>query len=306
MKYQSLRRAGFLALAMGAAAAAGCGKSAPEPTAETVSAESAVTERYPTGDLTWDVSPEGRVVVMARDNDGLPLQKGLTGTLIVSPGDKGVPPLTVPLVDPGKGVLTAQIPRLTGDLTEVAYELDGPSGAIKGTLHVPRGGTQELVESARVAAAAKQIAPEAQGPNGGIVQVVGDDVVELVADKGTGAVRMYVLDDDLKVIPVGKRKAKIAFVNEASDVVELSAHPSGLYLVGSAGVKINPVKITIVVIDGDEIDVALCHYLPGGVIVVGPAAPVLVVFVVTSWQVVVVTPTPIIVHHKGKGKGKWK
>ena len=45
--------------------------------------------------------------------------------------------------------------------------------------------------------------------------------------------------------------------------------------------------------------------LTGGVIIVGPMAPVFVVFVVTNWQVVVV-PTPVIIPHYGKGKGKGK
>jgi hypothetical protein len=44
------------------------------------------------------------------------------------------------------------------------------------------------------------------------------------------------------------------------------------------------------------------------VIVVGLAAPVVAVFVVTGWPaVVVVQPGVVVVHKgKGKGKGKWK
>lgn len=309
MNVRWLHCVGLLALSLGAAAAVGCGKSAPEASAEAVSAESAITERHPTGDVTWDVTPEGHVTVMMRDKDGLPIEKGVTGSLIVKPASKTATPVTVALSAPGSGVLTGEMPKLTDELTEVAYDLNGPSGQVKGTLHVPKGGTRELVDGARDAAAAKQIAPDAKGPNGGLVQVVGDDVVEIVADKSSGQVRMYVLDDDLKVVPVGKRKGKVAFVSDTPEVVELAADPSGTYLAGVAVLKSNPIKITVVVVDGDETDVALCHYQPGGVIIVGPMAPVFVVFVVTNWQVVVV-PTPVIIPHygkgKGKGKGKWK
>jgi hypothetical protein len=55
---------------------------------------------------------------------------------------------------------------------------------------------------------------------------------------------------------------------------------------------------------------AACAYLPssqpGGIIVVGVAAPVLPVFIVVGWPVVVV-PAPVVVKpgvivvHKGKG-----
>lgn len=284
---------------------AGCGKKGGEAAAEAVSAESAVTEKNGDLEAAWDVTPDGKVTAFVRDKDGLPVNKGLTGTVTV----KGGAP--IPLTPQGDtGILTAQIPALADDLTEVGYDLQVGDAKATGAMHLPRGGTKELVESAQEAAAAKPIDKDKKGPNGGVVQVVGDDIVEVVADKNSGQVRMYFLDDDLKVIPIGKRKGKIGMVGASPVIIDVNPDPSGLYLVGKVPVVIQPSKITIEVVDGDEVDVAVCGYVPGGVIVVGPAAPVIAIFIVTGWPVVVV-PTPVVVQPgvvvvKGKGKGKWK
>ncbi|MEZ4300475.1 MAG: hypothetical protein R3B70_36355 [Polyangiaceae bacterium] len=286
----------------------GCGKSDKDVVAEAVSAESSVTERFEGGgDVTWNVAPDGHVSARVRDKDEIVLQQGVSAKVTVA----GAAPVTVPLtLDPATGLLTGQLPKLTDDLTALDYEVQAGDKKLTGTLHVPRGGTKELVESAREAAAARSLPPDTKGPHGGIVQVVGDDIVEVAADKDSGAVRMYILDDDLKPIPVGKRKGKLGLAGTQAEVVELSAEPNGMYLTGKAAVKANPAKVTVVVIDGDEVDVAICHYVPGAVIVVGPAAPVVAVFVVTGWPVVVVPGVvvvqPGVIVKKGKGKGKFK
>jgi hypothetical protein len=284
---------------------AGCGKDRGQTGSEAITSESAITEKNGNLEVTWDVSPEGRVSMLVKDEEGRPISKGLSGAVTVAGK-------AAPLTPAGDGMLTGQIPKLSGDLTEVTYDVFTPEGSARGTVHLPRGGTKELVESAKEAAAAKPIPRDKKGPNGGVVQVVGDDIVEVVADKDSGAVRMYFLDDDLKVVPIGKRKGKIGFVGAAPVVVDLAPDPGGVYLVGKVGVKVDPVKITVVVIDGDEVDVALCHWAPGAVIVVGPAAPVIPVFIVTGWPIVVVGAPAVIVqpgvviHQKGKGKGKGK
>lgn len=298
-----------MAIALASTLAVGCGKKSGEPAAEAVSAESAVTEKNGAVEVAWNVSPDGRVVARIRDKDDLPVTKGASGSLTVKPPNGG-PPVTAALTMGDGGSLTGQIPKLEADLTEVGYELDVGGAKVQGVMHLPRGGTKELVDSANEAAAGKKIPADAKGPNGGVVQIVGDDIVEVVADKDSGAVRMYVLDDDLKPVPVGKRKGKLAFGGAVPEIVTLDADPGGMYLSGKCVGKAPPSKITIEIIDGDEIDVALCHYVPGGVIVVGPGAPVIAVFIVTGWTVVVV-PTPVIVQpgivvHKGKGKGKFK
>lgn len=291
-------------------AAAGCGKKGGEPAAAAaVSADSAITEKNGATEMAWSISPDGQVAARLRNKDDLPITKGVTGSLIVKPPSGGAP-VTVPLTM-NDGYLTGQMPKLDADLTEVAYDLDVDGAKVHGVMHLPRGGTKELVDSAKEAASAKKIPADAKGPNGGVVQVVGDDIVEVVADKDSGAVRMYVLNDDLKPVPVGKRKGKLAFASSAPEVIVMSPDPSGMFLSGKCVGKIPPWKVTIEVVDGDEIDVAVCQYVPGGVIVVGPAAPVFPVFIVTGWPVVVV-PVPVVVQpgvvvvHKGKGKGKFK
>lgn len=288
-----------------AAGGPGCGKSSGQPTTEAVSAESAVTEKNGDLEITWDITPEGQVTARVKNKDDMPVTADVAATVTVTPpgGGAGTP---VPLALQPGGVLTGQIPKLEGDLTEVSYDVKAGGATATGTMHLPRGGTRELVTSANEAAAAKAVTAGKKGPNGGVVQVVGDDVVEVVADK-SGAARMYFLDDDLKVVPAGKKKGKLAFVGASPVVVELDPDPSGVFLVAKAPVKVEPVKITVVVTDGDEVDVALCGYAPGGVIVVGPAAPVIAVFVVTAWPVVVVQPGVVVIRKgKGKGKGKWK
>lgn len=296
----------LVAVALASASVSGCGKKSsdpPEPAAA-ASPEGSVTERNGPVEIAWSVSPEGQVTGKVRHSDDSPIERAVLGSLTVKP--PGGAPTTLPLTW-DNGALTGQIPKLDADLTEVAYDLVVDGADVHGAMHLPRGGTKELVESAKEAAAAKAIPPDTKGPNGGVVQVVGDDIVEVVADKNSGAVRMYVLGDDLKPVPVGKRRGKLAFVAATPEIVELSADPSGMFLAGKCVGKAPPTKITIVIVDGDEVDVALCHYVPGGVVFVGPAAPVFAVFIVTSWPVVVVTPPVIVVPvHKGKGKGKFK
>ncbi len=148
-----------------------------------------------------------------------------------------------------------------------------------------------------------------KGPNGGVVQVVGSDVLEIVADKSTGQVRVYVLDDDLKVVAVGKRKVKLAAVAGSPDFVELQPEPKGLFFTGKFSGKSNPVKLTVVLYEEDHPEpvVVLCGWKPTKVIVVGPGAPVVMpIFVVVNWAPVVVVDQgpPVIIINHGKGKGK--
>jgi hypothetical protein len=91
-------------------------------------------------------------------------------------------------------------------------------------------------------------------------------------------------------------------------VVVLAPGPAGAYFTGKLSVKVNPVKITVVLTEGDHTEVVLCNYRPGRVIVVGASAPEIVLLVATSWAVVVrptvVIDAPVVIHRKGKGKHK--
>lgn len=316
MRLDKLFRSGFVMLALAAAfALPACSKKdeqakGGEITAESVAAEEEITEQHEPATVSWVVAPEGKLKARFKAPDGAPLGNSVTGTVTVKPVQADAKPVTAKLVyDTEAGVHTAEFPALDADLTEVTYDVSVKGKPINGALHVPRGGTRELVATAKVAAEVK-IPEDKKGPNGGIIQVAGDDVIEVVADAKSGETRVYVLDDDFKPIPVGKRKVKIAVVGSAPETVELQAEPKGLYFTGKlAVVKTNPHKVTVV-LHGESSPqpvVVLCHHRPGRVVVVGHGAPVVGLFVATTWApVVVVNPTPaVIVVGKGKGKGKW-
>src|SRR5262249_49315367 len=135
-----------------------------------------------------------------------------------------------------------------------------------------------------------------KGPNGGVVQVVGDDIIEIVADKNSGQLRVYVLDTDFKPVPIGERKVTLGFVGPTTEIVVPESGPGGAYFVGKLSAKVNPIKITVGVrYHGtlhDALHVALVGYRPGITIVVGAAAPPIVLLVATPW--VVVTPPAVI------------
>lgn len=311
-----LQRSAFVLLGALAALTAlpACSKKADanvEVTAENISAEDAITEQYEPATVTWAVAPDGNVKARFKAPDGAPLEDGVTGTVTARAGTKDAKPVTAKLAfDAKAGLYTAELPKLEADVTEVSYDVSVKGKPVKGAMHLPKGGTKELVATAKVTAEVK-IPEGKKGPNGGVIQVVGDDLLEIAADAKTGETRVYVLDDDLKPIPVGKRKVKIGVVASAPELVELSPEPAGLYFTGKLTVKTNPHKLTVVLQgeDAPEPVVVLCGWHPGVVVVVGPSAPAVGLFVVAAWAppVVVVAPTPgvVVVGGKGKGKGKW-
>lgn len=322
MRFSLLLRSAFLALTVSSIAILpACGKKDATPesgaAAESASVEDELTEQHPAATVGWVVTPDGLVQLHVKAPDGTPISKTVTGTVTAKPLEKGAKPTTATLAADAKpGAYLATLPKLNADLTDVSYTLDVGGKPVAGTLHLPRGGTKQLVASAKVAEGAKA-ATDKKGPNGGLVQVVGNDVLEIVADKGTGQVRVYVLDDDRKPIPVGKRKVKLAAVAGSPEVVELQGEPGGLYFTGKFSGKSDPVKLTVVLYEEDapEPVVVLCGWHPTKVIVVGPGAPAVTLFVVTGWPaVVIVNPSPVVVVQgppvvvfggKGKGRGKF-
>ncbi|NUP07609.1 MAG: hypothetical protein HOW73_16295 [Polyangiaceae bacterium] len=269
----------------------------------TVSTGGEITEQYGDTAVTWNVAPDGDVTVKVKENGETVKPADVDGKLLVKPLGSDEPAKEIPLKAKGD-VLRANVGKLDSDLTEIRYALKVKEKPVAGTLHVPRDGSEELVASA-VAAAKTKIEPDAKGPHGGVVQVVGDDVVEIVGKKGSGDVRVYMLDDDLKPVKVGKQKVKLAFAGDDTDYVVLTPDAGGEYFHGDVDIKTNPNKITVVIDDGGDVDVALVDYEPAEVIIVGPSAPGCVIYVVDTWDVVVVEPRPTVIYH-GKGKGKWK
>src|SRR5260221_8297095 len=164
-----------------------CGK---KMTAETIEkSPAAIVQKGDRGTSTWTVGPDGLVGATLKDPDGNAIKGAVTGQVTFEPA--GGTPTSVPVeYDPKTGVLVAKGPKLEADLTPVEYALvvDGKPWA--GSLDVPKDGTQDLVDTSKQQAA---LPPNTVGPNGGVVQVVGPDRVEIVANK-TGDVRAYVLD----------------------------------------------------------------------------------------------------------------
>lgn len=311
MRFTTLARWALLALtASSTAILPACSKKpASEITDESAVAEGTLTEQHPAASVTWLITPEGQVKARVKAPDGTPIDKNVTGTVTAKPLKKVERPVTAKLeADTKPGMYVATLPKLEADLTDVTYALDVNGQPVTGTLHLPRGGTKQLVTSAKAVAETK-LPADKKGPNGGIVQVVGTDVLEIVADKSTGQVRVYVLDDDFKPVAVGKRKVKLGIVAGSPELVELQAEPKGLFFTGKLSGKSDPVKITVVLYEEDEPEpvVVLCGWSPTTVIVVGPSAPVLGLFVVVNWApVVIVDQGPPVIILKGKGKGKGR
>ncbi|XYI00642.1 hypothetical protein ACMHYB_13135 [Sorangium sp. So ce1128] len=326
MRIQGCLRSVLVALAVASTAlvSPACSKS-PQITAESIEDNWALTEQHEPGSVVMTVAQDGQVTVLVKDRDGKPIEEGVSGNVKVKvPGKEGAP-VTAELVPEPKsgGVLLAKIPPLEDDLTEVNYEFNVKGAPFKGVLHVPRGGTRELQEKAKENDAHKL--DGMKGPNGGVLQPVGDDIVEIVADKDSGDLRVYVLDLNLKPVPIGEREIKLAIQTASGpDVIVLAPGPDRLYFTGKLNVKVNPTKITVVVKEGGHTDVVLCGYRSGSVIVVGPSAPVIGILVATAWAVKVDVKPTVVVHddddddgrviivhkhkrrHKGKGKGHWK
>ncbi|AKT42765.1 uncharacterized protein CMC5_069920 [Chondromyces crocatus] len=301
----------LVAIALSVAVAPGCSKG-PEVTSENIAEQAALIEQHDGGSVVWRVKPDGQVMALLKAPDGKPIEQGVTGTMTVKP--KTGDPVTATLVPVEKsgGVLTATLPKLDDELTEVSYTLLAADKPIQGTLHLPKGGTEELFASAKVSAEAKL--DDKKGPNGGVLQVVGEDTVEIVANDATGEVRVYLLDDNLQVVKPENRKIKIklGLSGSGAEVIELSPHTEGLYFEGKLNAQIKPKKMTVVLVDGDVVHTALWGHHPGKVVVIGVGAPVIAIFVNT---VVWVAPVVVVKHKhhhhhhhkgKGKGKGKWK
>ena len=284
-------------LACTSAVSLGCSKSSDtsgaEVTAENIEANGDVLpEGHDNGSVVWRITPEGQVRALVKSPDGKPIEGDLSGTL-VWPGPSGEQkiPLTY---DKDQKLLVGAAPKLEQDLTEVRYEIKVADKTWNGALHLPSGGTKQVVEGAQKAAA-KEIPKGKVGPNGGVIQVVGDDIVEVVADKSSGEMRVYVLDADLKPVAIGQRKVKLGLVGATSETVVLTPGPGDLYFTGKINAKVNPVKVTVYVTHPDHVDVAVVGWTPGKVIVVGAAAVAVNVLVVAPWKVDVKVRTPGVI-----------
>lgn len=230
----------------------------------------AIVQQNPSGTSTWIVGPDGAVSAVLKDPSGNPIKGTVTGQMTFQNPD-GTPQSVPVQYDPSTGVVTAAGPKLTADVTPVDYALTVDGKPWTGSLSVPMNGTQELADNAKLNAATP---PPTSGPHGGVVQLVGPDRVEVVANKGNGEVRAYLLDPSTnQPIDPGDRKITIALQGDQPETVILAPDPSAHFVVGHIRSRVDPVNVTVVVNDHGHSHACLVGWQPGAVVVVGPAAP---------------------------------
>jgi hypothetical protein len=250
----------------------------------------ALTEQNEDGSVSWEVGGDGRIRALVTSPNGEVVKNNATGAVTVK-GEDGTQTVTLKQ-DPDTGLLLGQAAKLKGELTQVDYALNVGAKDWKGVLYVPEGGTAELDEGAK--AASKITVPEGkQGPHGGTIQIVGQDRIELVADPSSKEVRVYVLDGDLKQVPIGARRVKLAVVDDRPEVIVLTPEPGGTFLKGRVASEHDPIKVTVSVTVNEERHVALVGYHPGAIVVVGSRAPRIHVMVIGGFR----GTEGVVVHH---------
>jgi hypothetical protein len=266
----------LFSLALLSVSAGGCSKSAdsgPASAAEDeATAKDSIIEEHEAGTITWTVTSDGQAKALVKSSDGKPITSNVNGTLAWK-GEGGTAKMVVLSPDAKASALVGAGPKLEADLTEVGYTVTVDGKPWTGTLHLPPGGTAELVANARAAA---DLNLEGKvGPHGGVIQVVGEDRFEIVAaDDASGEVRVYLLDPDLKVIAIGERKITLGIVADTPEVVVLVPEPeAGLYVRGKLNLKADPIRITLAVRQGANVKVALVGFRPGVHVMVGAKAP---------------------------------
>ncbi len=242
-----------------------------------------VIQDTPFGSVGWVLENDGAVKADVRDKSGNPVADDFAGTLAAGDGaDRKIVALA-PL--DGTTLFGATLPSFASDLTAVTYALKQGADAFNGTFYVPAGGSSVLTEPPAAAPAAPAatgtaapaapattggtqaaMAPTtttAVGPNGGVVQMIGDQRVELVSDQATGEVRAYLLDAANKIMPLGDRKITLGVVADHPELVTLQPAEGGNYAVASWGIKIDPLSLTIAVRDGKRVHAGVIGWRPG-------------------------------------------
>lgn len=239
----------------------------------------AIAEQGPSGTSTWIVQPDGHVSAALQGPDGKPIAKPVVGQL--SFGNPDGPSTPVPVqYDPKSGVLTAAGPKLNADITPITYDLTVGGAPWNGMIGVPPGGTHDLADTGKMQAA---IPPGTVGPNGGAVESVGPDRVELLANKRTGDVRAYVLDADNHPVDPGDRKITVAVEGDHPSVTALTPEPQAHFVVGHVPALVDAPEVTVAVNAHGATHACLVGWAPGSVVLMGPDAPRVHVLAVDAW-----------------------
>ncbi|WP_437618379.1 hypothetical protein [Sorangium sp. So ce1151] len=255
------RLAGITLVSLALALLPACGEAT--ATAETEMAlgeelgAAALVEEHDDGSVAWRIDGDGQVKAAITASSGVRVKEDVGGTLVwkLPSGEARTIPLAV---DARTGLLVGAGPKLEADLTEVSYTLTVTGKPWSGVLHVPTGGTAELLASAE-----SKLSEVTVGPHGGSIQVVGEDRLEMVADEATGEVRVYVLDVHLKPVPVEGRTIKVGVVAERPEVLVLAPASAGFYFVGKLAAAVNPFRLTVALGFRGTTRVALWGYRPG-------------------------------------------
>jgi hypothetical protein len=259
--------------------------------------ESTIVEESDQGTITWSVTTDGHVEAVVKAADGRVITRDIEG-FVTWPHDAGDDFAYVKLSP--EGHLLASGPALEADLTEIDYDLVVEGKPWAGVLHVPRGGTHAIEADARVeaSAAAPAVPAGKKGPNGGVIQRIGGELVEMVADKTTGEVRVYVLGPDLEPIEPGERRIRLGYVADDVETIDLVREPGFPYFVGRVRTRIDPVRVTLAVGVGVSVHVGIVGFQFGGHLGCGVRAAAIPLMVERRWTPSVVLGVDVRVRER--------
>lgn len=245
------------------ALSAGCGKKKDDPSREASSekrAESAsLVEAFERGSVAWNVDASGQVLAHVHHNDDGDISKDSKGTIEWT--ENGQVKSAQLKYDSDHAALVAQGPALEADLTELRYTLVTQGEPVSGTLHVPADGSAAIVADTQ--ASAKVSVEGVVAPHGGVLQIVGEDRLEIVADDDSDEVRVYLYDASWKPVVFVDHKITIAVGGPKPEVVVLAPGPGSVYFVGAWHVVGEPPRVTICVKRAGKSHVAIVGYRPG-------------------------------------------
>ena len=272
------------------AGAAGCHRA---PAAQEIAPEAAIVEEGDHGTIAWDVDADGHVKAVIKATDGRQITKDVTGEITFPGPAQDV--YAVPEMSPD-GYLVATGPALEDDLTEMDYDLVVEGAPWTGVLYVPRGGTQAIEADAKADASAVAGLENKTGPNGGVIQVIGGQRYEVVADRDTQEVRMYLLGPSFEVVDPGERVIRLGYVTAWPETVVLVREPGALYYVGRVRSGWDPVQVTIGVGFGGVFHYGILGFHFGERVYFGARAPVLHVMAARAWAPSVAVRVGVDVH----------
>lgn len=270
----------WAALALMLALSLGCGKNkdegsrgeVPSEKSEKSAAAASLVEVFERGSVAWNVDASGQVLARVQHTDDGDISKDSKGTIEWT--EAGEVKSAALKYDSDKAALVAQGPALQADLTEIRYTLVTQGEPVSGALHVPADGSGAIVADTK--ASAKVSVEGVAAPHGGVIQVVGEDRMEIVADDDSDEVRVYLYDASWKPVVFVDHKITIAVGGAKPEVIVLAPGPGSLYFVGAWHVVGEPSRVTICVKRAGKSHVAIVGYRPGVKLVVagGPKVKV--------------------------------